>query len=62
MSELNVHAASSMERAAAKIAAAIFWRWYEAHQEDVIYRLLWRTLKVKDLKWLFDRIFGRYDA
>jgi hypothetical protein len=41
-----------------------FWRWYDAHSEDVILKkriLFWTVeLRVKHLRFLFERLFGQH--
>lgn len=37
-----------------------FWTWYYEHQDDVILRIfIFKTIKVKHLKFLFELLFGK---
>ena len=37
-----------------------FWIWYYEHQDDVILRIfIFKTIKVKHLKFLFELLFGK---
>lgn len=35
-----------------------FWSWFREHENDVLFRILFWKQRVRDLRWLFEELFG----
>ena len=35
-----------------------FWQWYVNNKNDILFRILFWTYRVRDLRWLFVKLFG----